>query len=180
VDRPTIRSTSAGRWNVAPLADVVASVNSPTTPHPATPGTRVAFDVAVVLPITPETAWQRLTDWPSHGDWIPMTRVEVDPADPNRFTAWSGPGPLALEDRMQADPAEFDGSSGRCRVAKLGPVLVGEAEFSVGPALAPGSCTVVWREDVTVPRLPSVFAPAVGWVAARLFALSLRRMSRVA
>lgn len=180
----SLRSQIQGNETIPP--DVLAPVTSAETDPPTDRavhqlrGTRVRFDVAVVVPVGPERAWQRLTDWRTHGDWIPMTRVEVDPADPNRFTAWSGPGKLALEDRMCAEPAEFDGSSGRCRVAKLGPVLVGEAEFSVGPGLAPGTATVQWREDVTVPRLPTLFAPAVAWVSARLFALSLRRMAKVA
>jgi len=60
-----------------------------------------------------------------------MTRVELDADDPNAFVAFSGPGPLALEDRMRAVTREFDGSVGACRVDKLGPELVGEAEFTV-------------------------------------------------
>lgn len=156
--------------------NTATSPSSPTTSR----GTRVAFDVAVIIPVAPEQAWRRLNDWGTHGDWIPMTRVEVDPADPARFTAWSGPGKLALEDRMHAEPSSFDGTTGRCLVHKLGPVLVGEAEFSVEPGLTPGTTTVQWREDVSVPRLPGPLAPLVAWVAARLFALSLRRLARVA
>lgn len=142
-------------------------------------GTRVAFDVAVVIPVSPSRAWERLNDWGTHGEWIPMTRMDVDPVDPTRFTAWSGLGRLALEDRMHAEPAEFDGSAGRCLVHKLGPVLVGEAEFAIRPGLAAGTTVVQWREDVTVPHLPKPLAPIVAWVSARLFALSIRRMARV-
>ena len=176
----TTRNASA-----VPGVDPVVNPASSPTPSPSdTPaapatGTRVAFDVAVVIPVAPERAWARLNDWGTHGDWIPMTRVELDPADSSRFTAWSGPGRLALEDRMHAEAAEFDGTSGRCRVRKLGPVLVGEAEFAVGPGLAAGTTLVQWREDVTVPRLPAPLAPIVAWVSARLFALSIRRMARV-
>jgi hypothetical protein len=141
-------------------------------------GTRVVFDVCVAVPLTPERAWRELTDWGGHGDWIPLTRVDVDPADPSRFVAWSGIGRAALEDRMHAEDAQFDGVHGRCRVAKLGPVLVGSAELAVGPGLADGTTVVQWHEDVTVPRLPRMLSPLVGWISARTFAAALRRMAK--
>jgi hypothetical protein len=43
----------------------------------------------------------------------------------------------------------------RARIAKLGPVLVGEAEFSVSAGIAAGSAVVQWREVVSVPPSPS-------------------------
>jgi hypothetical protein len=140
----------------------------------------VKFALTETVPVSADRAWAALTDWPGHGRWIPATRVEVDPHDSQSFVAWSGLGPLALEDRMHADAPVIDGDTRRCRVDKLGPVLVGEAEFAVAPGAAPGSCEVSWREEVSVPYLPKVAAPLVGWTAAKLFSWSLRRMARMA
>jgi hypothetical protein len=117
--------------------------------------------------MTPEQAWQRLTDWKSHGE------------DPDSFVAWSGVGKrLALEDRMKLVEQRVDGDRRRARIAKLGPVLLGEAEFSVSPGIAPDSAVVQWREVVTVPHLPQVLAPLVGQVGKFLFSMSLGRMAR--
>ena len=130
------------------------------------------------MALDPAEAWRRLTDWAGHADWVPMTRVEVDPADPDAFVAFSGPGPLALEDRMRAGERSFDGSTGSCRVDKLGPVLVGEAEFAVRPGETAGSTVVGWREDVLVPHLPRVFVPLVAAAGRFLFGWSLGRMAK--
>ncbi len=141
-------------------------------------GTRVHFTLERNLPISPNAAWAELTHWSGHAEWIPMTRVEVDPDDPSRFVAFSGPGPLALEDRMRATVSEFDGSTGRCIVEKLGPVLTGEAEFTIAPGDGPSSCIVGWREDVGVPHLPRFLAPVAAGLGRILFGWSLRRMAR--
>jgi hypothetical protein len=143
-----------------------------------TSGTRVNFSLERTLPIDSASAWAELTDWAGHAEWIPMTRVELDPDDPAAFVAFSGPGALALEDRMRATQSSFDGSSGRCLVAKLGPVLVGEAEFTVAPGPSADSAVVTWREDVTVPHLPGFLAPVAARIGAALFSWSLGRMAR--
>ena len=141
-------------------------------------GTRVFFQLSKTIPISPERAWDRLSDWSTHGEWIPMTRMEVDPADPNRFTAWSGLGKLALEDRMQVVATSTDTETKTCRVAKLGPVLVGEAEFAVSPASTPGHAVIQWREDVSVPYLPSFLAPVAAALGKALFGASIKRMAK--
>jgi len=140
--------------------------------------TRVSFEVCRVVPMSSQRAWERLIDWGSHGEWIPATRVDVDPQDPDRFVAWSGIGRLALEDRMHSLEQHFDGTAGRCRVAKLGPVLIGEAEFSVTPGLTPGTAVVHWREDVTMKRLPRLLSPVAARVGAVLFAQAIGRLAR--
>lgn len=142
-------------------------------------GSVVSFEIAEVVPVSPVVAWERLVDWPGHGKWVPMTRVEVDRDDPNRFVAWSGIGRLALEDRMHADSLEFDGSKGRGHVNKLGPILVGDAEFTVAPGRSADECVVGWRETVVVPYLPAVLSPIVGRIGAALFRSSVRRMARI-
>ena len=141
-------------------------------------GTQVAFQLTKTIPMSPERAWARLSDWSTHGEWIPMTRMQVDPADPNRFTAWSGLGKLALEDRMQVVATSTDSDTKSCRVEKLGPVLVGEAEFTVSPAPNPNQCVVAWREDVSVPYLPSFLAPVAAALGKVLFGASIKRMAK--
>ncbi len=141
--------------------------------------TTVSFELSRIVPMTPELAWKRLTDWQSHGEWIPLTRVEIDPGDPDRFTAWSGVGRLALEDRMHLIERIDDESCRRARIAKLGPVLVGEAEFSVSAGISTGSAVVQWREVVTVPHLPRILAPVAAWIGERLFTMALGRIARL-
>lgn len=157
-----------------------ASTSQPPADSPTPPrrGARVVFDLDRTVALAPQQAWARLTDWAGHANWIPMTRVAVDPDDPARFTAWSGPGPLALEDRMRATAMDFDGSSGRCHVDKLGPVLVGEASFTVAPGPDADTSVVTWHEDVVVPHLPGFLAPVAAAVGRLLFGWSLGRMAR--
>jgi hypothetical protein len=139
---------------------------------------KVVFEIERTLPLSPGEAWERLVDWPGHGDWVPMTRVEVDATDPSRFVAWSGVGPLTLEDRMRVAEQHFDGESGACRVVKVGPVLTGEASFTVQPGAEPDTAVVVWREDVAVPHLPQFLSPVAAAAGKVLFGWSLKRMAR--
>ena len=140
--------------------------------------TTVTFELSRIVPMTTELAWQRLTDWGSHGDWIPLTRVDVDPVDPDHFTAWSGIRRLALEDRMHLIDLSIDDCGRRARIAKLGPVLVGEAEFSISAGIATDSAVVQWREVVSVPYLPQMLAPLAAWIGKCLFTIALGRMAR--
>lgn len=140
--------------------------------------TTVEFELSRTVRLTPDETWDRLVDWSGHGDWIPLTRVDVDPDDPSRFTAWSGIGRLMLEDRMHELERHRDGDRGYCRVAKLGPVLVGEAEFSVTPGLTRRTAVVQWREVVTVAYLPAFLAPVAAWIGRTLFAQALGRIGR--
>ena len=139
---------------------------------------RVVFEVDVEIPLTSQEAWNRLTDWPSHGKWIPLTRIDVDRADPKKFVAYSGIRPLVLEDRMHQLTEQFDGTSGDSTVAKLGPILVGEARFAVKPGPSPTSCVVSWREDVAVKWLPRFLTAPVAFAAKQAFASSIKRMAK--
>ena len=146
-------------------------------------GSRVVFDVSRVVGLDAQRTWDLLTDWAGHADWVAMTTVDVDPDDPRRFTAWSGPTRrLALEDRMLAVEQHFDAATGngRCLVHKLGPVLIGEAEFTVTPGTAPGTTVVQWRESIHVPYLPSPLTGIVGRLGAVFFGRGLVRMEKVA
>jgi hypothetical protein len=139
---------------------------------------RVVFEVEVEIPLTSQEAWNRLTDWPSHGKWIPLTRIDVDRADPKKFVAYSGIRPLVLEDRMHQLTEQFDGTTGDSTVAKLGPILVGEARFAVKPGPSPTSCVVSWREDVAVKWLPRFLTAPVAFAAKQAFASSIKKMAK--
>lgn len=137
---------------------------------------RVVFDADVTLAMPIEKVWAELVDWGGHGRWIPMTRVEVDPSDANRFIAWSGVGKLALEDRMHATDLQFDGQKGTCHVDKLGPVLVGFADLTV---TSQGNSTrVQWHEDVQVPYVPKALTPVVAKASGMLFSFALKRLAK--
>lgn len=126
-----------------------------------------------------------MIDWAGHADWIPMTRVEVESADPTavgaRFTAWTGLGKLALEDRMEVAVIDWDDAarSGRCEVIKHGPILRGRAGFTIAPATDDDTATALeWFEDVTVPYLPGFLSPIVNKLGALGFAQGMKSLAK--
>lgn len=148
----------------------------------------VSFTVTHHFDETAQAVWDELIDWAGHANWIPATRVEVAAGDPHvpgaEFTAWTGVGPLALKDHMRVESLEWDPStkSGSCMVDKLGPVLTGTAGFTVDPNDPDGpdraGSTLVWIEDVTVPRVPQFLAPIVARLGAAGFSLGMRSLAR--
>jgi uncharacterized protein YndB with AHSA1/START domain len=130
-----------------------------------------------------EELWRELTDWSGHGNWIPATRMEVSPGDPRRvgatFVAYTGYGPVVLEDRMEVTQIDWDAetSTGVCEVTKLGPVLTGTAGFTVAPD-GDGS-RIDWIEDVEVPYVPGFLAPVVARVGALGFSQGMRSLAKL-
>lgn len=141
-------------------------------------GAQVVFELEVEVPLSPQEAWNRLNDWPSHSKWVPLTRIDVDRNDPKRFVAWSGIRPLVLEDRMHQLTAEFNGTHGESTVAKLGPILVGEARFAVRPGTNANSAVVSWREDVAVKWLPQFLVPITALMSKKMFANGVKKMAK--
>jgi len=143
---------------------------------------KVAFEIVHRFDAPAQVVWDALIDWAGHADWVPMTRVAVDPGDPTAvgatFTAWTGPGPLALEDRMRVTRLDWDPvtMTGTCEVEKLGPVLKGTAGFTVAPAGT--GAELRWVEDVTVPVAPQFTAPVVGKLGAAGFSFGMRRLAK--
>ena len=144
----------------------------------------VNFDVTRRFDADPRVVWDSLIDWPSHGAWIPHTSIEeAEPgADPSAvgytFTGWTGFRPVALEDRMRVTRCDWDDDarSGFCSVDKIGPVLGGDAGFTVRPD-GSGS-ELVWHEAVTVPYLPGFLSPLAAWFGSIGFKLALGRFDR--
>lgn len=142
----------------------------------------VQFDVVADFDVPPREVWDELVDWKGHEEWIPATRVEIDVDDVTAvgatFTAWTGFGRLALEDRMRVTRCTWSEATqtGDCEVEKLGPILRGRAGFTVEPAA--NGARVVWFEDVTMKWLPRLLAPVASRIGAIGFKLGMRRLRR--
>ncbi|MGI9540250.1 MAG: SRPBCC family protein [Miltoncostaeaceae bacterium] len=141
----------------------------------------VSFQVRHAFSASPREVWDALVDWKSHEEWVPSTRMEVEPGDPTAegatFTAFTGVGRLALEDRMRVIRCDWseDTTSGECEVEKLGPYLTGRAGFTIGPKVG-GGTVVDWTEDLNAPRVPQFAAPAAAWIGATGFRRAMRKL----
>jgi hypothetical protein len=135
------------------------------------------------VPLPLDEAWRRITLWPRHGEVVPLTAVRVDPPGPTRVgtvvVARSGVGALAFDDPMEVtvwQPPQ-DGVPGMCRLEKRGRVVLGWAELEVRPG--PGGRTrVVWREEIRIRLLPSLFDGVLRTSARYVFGRALNRLLR--
>lgn len=113
---------------------------------------RVRRAVEVQAPAA--AVWDYVTDWPSQGEWIPMTRVErEDAADGvgGRFRAWSGIGRVGFWDTLTITAWErSDDGGGRCEVLHTGSVVRGTGEFAV-IALTPATSRFLLSEALQAP-----------------------------
>lgn len=145
----------------------------------------VEFDVPFHFDAAPDVVWRELVDWKGHENWIPMTRVEVEPGDPTavgaEFTAWTGVGPASLKDHMRVTLCDWDDStnSGRCEVEKLGPVLRGTAGFTVEPDPSGSGTSLLWFEKVTVPYVPQFAAPVLNFLGAAGFKQGMKSLAKL-
>jgi hypothetical protein len=130
----------------------------------------VTFEQHIALP--EQTAYQRLCDWKDHERWVPFTKVTVH--DEDTFTAYTGIGPLRLEDNMRVIRRDDEG----CEVVveKTGPVIVGSAGFRVRRYSAESSI-VTWTEELRIPLVPRFFAPLLRIVTRWLFRRALKRLA---
>lgn len=73
---------------------------------------KVEFTVTHDFDESPGRIWAAMTDWEGHGEWIPSTVVDVDPAGPlavgTTFSARTGYGPLMLVDDMVISEVRWD------------------------------------------------------------------------
>ncbi len=143
---------------------------------------KIRFDVRHRFDQSAKAVWDELVDWEGHANWIPATKMEVEPGDPTEvgreFTARSGFGPVALVDTMRVVSCDWDDTtdSGDCEVEKIGPVLVGRAGFTVAPD---GDGSVVdWVEDIEMRRLPQFLAPIAAKLGAAGFKQGMKGLSK--
>jgi hypothetical protein len=149
-----------------------------------------AYDLPVVTfllertaPLPVDETWRRLTQWPRHGEVVPLTRVTVVTPPPTGegtvFVARSGIGPFAFDDPMEVTvwrpPA--DDRPGFVRLEKRGRVVRGWAEIEVRPG--PGGRTrVVWREELGVRLLPGAFDRPLAGASRYVFGRAANRLLR--
>ena len=144
----------------------------------------VNFLLERTAPLTLAEAWRRLTEWPRHGEVVPLTRVAVVTPPPTGegtvVVARSGLGPLAFDDRMEVTVwrPPTDDEPGMCRLEKRGRVVQGWAEIEVRPGPG-GRSRVVWREELGVRWLPGVFDPVLERAARFVFGRAVNRLLRM-
>jgi Polyketide cyclase / dehydrase and lipid transport len=106
-------------------------------------------DATVSVPA--ERLWERLVDWPSQGEWIPLTRVRTVAGSGRRvggrIEAHTGVGPIGFDDPMVITRWEPPFS---CEVLHTGRVVRGEAGFDV-VAIDPSRSRVEWWESLEIP-----------------------------
>ncbi|MER7972675.1 SRPBCC family protein [Streptomyces sp. NPDC096080] len=143
----------------------------------------VYFLLERTAPLPLDEAWRRLTDWPRHGEVVPLTRVRVVTPAPTGegtvFVARSGLGPLAFEDPMEVTvwrPPAGE-TPGLCRLEKRGRVVTGWAEIEVRPGPG-GRSRVVWREELDVRPLPGLFDPLAAGASRQVFGRAVNRLLR--
>ncbi|MGW2717464.1 SRPBCC family protein [Streptomyces sp. NPDC001492] len=144
----------------------------------------VNFLVQRTAPLPLDEAWRRLTEWPRHGQVVPLTRVTVTTPPPTHegtvVVARSGLGPLAFDDRMEVTVwrPPGDDTPGLCRLEKRGRVVTGWAEIEVRPGPG-GRSRVVWREELGIRWLPGFFDPLLLRAARHVFGRAANRLLRM-
>ncbi|MGW4704559.1 SRPBCC family protein [Streptomyces sp. NPDC004285] len=135
------------------------------------------------VPLAPEEAWLRLTDWPAHGRQVPLTRTRVLTPGPNgtgtRFTARTGIGRLSFDDPMEVvrwEPPSA-GRPGVCRLEKSGRVVRGWARIEVTEA-AGGGCRVRWTEELSLRGVPRALDPVLAAAGRAVFGRALDGLLR--
>jgi hypothetical protein len=132
-----------------------------------------SFEVVRHTHLSADEAFARLTDWPRHADFIPLTSIRwvglVRDGVGARFVARTSLGPLSFDDPMEVvfwqPPA--DGSPGVCRVDKRGKVVLGSTVITVTPTRE-GS-VAHWQEDAEVRFVGALAAWPTQFSGRRLF-----------
>lgn len=138
------------------------------------------FEVVRQSRLSATQAWERLTDWRRHGDFVPLTTVTVEsPADGGleRFVARTHLGLLSFDDVMEvthSTPPSGDhpgDRAGTARIVKRGRVVVGWAVLTVTPTETPTGpgCEVRWHEEARLRGTPALMGLAVDRVVAAGF-----------
>lgn len=139
------------------------------------------FHLTRLCTAPPAMVWDVVTDFAAYGDWMPLTRMRVDPGGPRLgwgFAGLSGLGRIGFTDSMLVTAWAPPGDDGRgCfRIVKTGWLLGGWAEVRVEPD---GSGTRLdWHEDVVVRPLPfkRLFAPVLTRASDRLYGRAVDAM----
>jgi hypothetical protein len=135
------------------------------------------FLLARAVRLTPDECFDRVTDWPRHGDRVPLTQVSAT-RGPGRsvgdvILARTAVGTVGFDDPMEIAAFEppATGRAGLCRLEKRGRLVRGWAEFRVRPVADDGSgiTQVLWVEEIRLRGLPAALDPLVTGVARLVF-----------
>ena len=121
------------------------------------------------VPLSPEDAFARVTDWPAHGEHVPFTTVTVTDSG---FVARTG-GRLGFDDPMEI--TWWDPPHG-CQLEKRGRVVRGWARIDVEPI--PAGSRVTWTEMAHVTGTPGFLWRAEQLASHVLFGRVLSRLLR--
>lgn len=111
--------------------------------------------------LSPQEAWDRVTNWPRHADFVPLTTIRKAEGG---FVARTGIGILGFDDPMEI--VEWRPPR-HCRLEKRGSVVLGWAELTVEPL---GELSrVTWKEEIRVRGVPRIFDPLTRAAGIRLF-----------
>jgi hypothetical protein len=136
------------------------------------------FEVVRHTSLTAPQAWERVTDWGRHGDFVPFTKVRVVTVDDEheQMIARTGIGPIGFDDPMlvtySVPPTET--SPGIARLVKTGRVVLGWAVVTVTPQSTTengrGGSVVRWREEARLHGTGGPVAAAIASIARLGFA----------
>lgn len=96
------------------------------------------FEVVRRSRLSATDAWQRVTDWDRHAEFVPLTRIKVD-RDPVTghvsFVARTAIGPVGFDDVMAVTYSRPPNGTkpGLARIVKQGRVVLGWAVLTVTP-----------------------------------------------
>lgn len=152
------------------------------------------FLAVVDVPASVQDVWDRVTDWPSHSRWVPLTVVRVSTPLATgvgaRFVGRTSLAPVGLDRVGFDDPMEVtawlppaDGLPGRCGIRKLGRLVRGSAAFDVVAMPEAGGrplTRVLWQGDLDLPPRPltRLLAPLVSLAGRLAYTAALRAMAR--
>lgn len=116
------------------------------------PQVHVELDIAIAAPV--EVVFDAITDWPTQGEWMLGTRVEVRAGDGrsvgSELAAWSGaPGERRGTGFWDTMVITTWDEPYRVDVLHTGRVVKGTGTMAV--VAAPGGSRFIWSEDLDLP-----------------------------
>lgn len=121
-------------------------------------------------------------DLDAHSELIPLTSLSGDGVggrplrEGARFVARTAVGPLGVDDVMEVRAFTLPTAAGpaRAQIIKTGRLIRGRIDADV--AAAPGGSVVLWKQEIGLRGLPSLFDPLVALVAKAAYRSVLTRL----
>ena len=149
----------------------------------------IHVEVEVNVSKSQQEVWDKLTNWKSHGKWIPFTKIIILEEGENgngvgtRFIGRTGLGKISFDDSMLVHrfvAPEESKEDGKCWISKSSDHIQGSAYFHV-IKVDENTSRINWVENIT---LPSVRIPRIGYmilskVGSLLFLYSLKKFERL-